>query len=105
MNDYKQIYYTDYWINEVRPYILRKYHNICQGCNKLILKKPTVHHIIELNDKNYTDYNIAYGEDNLTLLCPKCHNKVHEKGFYNFNKKIITDENLNIDYSKRKGQQ
>lgn len=108
MNEYKQIYFTDYWNDVIRPQVIKRDKGICQDCHKLILRKATIHHIIELNDDNYTNYDIAYGLDNLKLVCPKCHNKIHKKGFskesndMNYKKETIVNEDLEIDYSKRK---
>ena len=46
---------------------------ICQVCGK---RGTEVHHIIELNDENVDDPNIALNPDNLQLLCTACHNQM-----------------------------
>lgn len=37
-----------------------------------------VHHKIHLTESNYTDPSIAYGFENLMLLCQHCHEEVHK---------------------------
>lgn len=105
MNEHKKIYETKRW-QIVRQQVINRDRDICQKCGKFILKKRTIHHIIELTDENYTNDAIAYGLDNLQELCFKCHNNIHEKGFNDnkYVKNTIVDDELNIDYSKRKGQ-
>jgi hypothetical protein len=53
-------------------------HSTCERCKKIVGKNEyAVHHIIELTPDNYKDDNIAYGDDNLLLLCRECHEKEH----------------------------
>ncbi len=102
-NDRYQIYESDYWKDVIRPTIIKRDKGICQICHKLILRKWTIHHIIELTDENYTDPKIAYGLDNLILVCSKCHNKLHpEKLHKEIEKQTIVNDDLTINYSKRK---
>ena len=62
----------------------------CDGITEYIDKehriKGIVHHKEYLNESNYTNENIAYGFDNLELLCIDCHNQEH------FDKGILRDE-------------
>lgn len=37
-----------------------------------------VHHKQFLNEDNYYDMEIAFGEDNLVGLCIDCHNEIHK---------------------------
>ena len=52
---------------------------LCEKCkeNGLINAGRVVHHIIPLTEKNCSDPKIAYGFDNLMLLCQSCHELVH----------------------------
>lgn len=54
---------------------------ICQHCGKPIIKAYDCigHHIIELTEENYTDYNISLNPDNIAFVHHRCHNKIHNK--------------------------
>lgn len=56
---------------------------ICSHCGKPIVKAYDCigHHIIELTEENYTDYNISLNPDNIQLVHHKCHNIIHNKLF------------------------
>lgn len=82
-------YKSKAWNRVRRNYALSKYC-ICERCNKPVYVdgiteyidkehrvKGIVHHKEHLNQKNVLDDNIAYGTDNLELLCIECHNKEH----------------------------
>jgi hypothetical protein len=53
----------------------------CEHCHKPILKAYDciAHHVIELTEQNYTDANISLNPDNIQLVHPRCHNKIHNK--------------------------
>lgn len=95
---YETVYFTTRW-KKCREYILAVRGFQCEECYKLLGKREyNVHHITPLNEENYTDPNVVYGEHNLQLLCITCHNvkhdrtlKVTDKGVY-FDK--ITGEML-----------
>ena len=58
---------------------------ICSRChNRSITGSGTprmiVHHKTPLTPENIHDDSIAYGWDNLELLCIDCHNAVHAEG-------------------------
>lgn len=58
---------------------------ICEHCGKPIIHRYDCigHHMIELNEHNIYDANIALNPDNIMLLHHKCHNKIHDKlGIY-----------------------
>ena len=57
---------------------------ICEHCGKPIIKAYDciAHHIIELTEENYTDYNISLNPDNIELVHHKCHNIHHKKLCY-----------------------
>lgn len=74
---YESIYFTTYW-DRCRKYIYAVRGYTCEECGKLLGKgEYNVHHIITLDENNYQDSEIVYGENNLKLLCINCHNEVH----------------------------
>lgn len=72
---------------------------ICYFCGKLIGKRANVHHLQELDETNFTDFDIAYGLDNLVCCHHECHNEHHERFGY---KHSMVNNDLTIDYSKRR---
>ena len=70
MEKHKQIYKTKLW-QETRRAVIERDRAICYFCGKVIGKRATVHHIKELNEENFTDFDIAYNMDN--LVC--CHHE------------------------------
>lgn len=98
MEEHKKVYKTKLW-QAIRAEVLYRDRGICYFCGKLISKRATVHHIEELNEDNYTDYNIAYNMDNLVACHADCHNEHHERFGY---KHTIVRDDLSIDYSKRR---
>lgn len=58
---------------------------ICEMCHNQTSEKIDddqryiVHHKVPLTPKNIDDPYIAYGWDNLMLLCLECHNKIHSR--------------------------
>ena len=54
---------------------------VCSHCGLPIVKKYDCigHHIIELTEENYTDYNISLNPVNIQLVHHKCHNIIHDK--------------------------
>ena len=58
-----------------------------------------MHHKEELSEDNYTNYDIAFGLDNLVACHPDCHDQHHLRFGY---KGTIVNDDLSIDYSKRK---
>ena len=58
---------------------------ICEQCGKPIIRKYDCigHHVIELDESNVNDANIALNPDNIMLVHHRCHNKIHNKlGYY-----------------------
>ena len=43
------------------------------------IRRFIVHHKVSLTPQNINNFDIAYGWDNLMLLCLECHNKIHSK--------------------------
>lgn len=54
---------------------------ICAHCGRPITRAYDCigHHIRELTEENYTDYNISLNPDNIALVHHKCHNIIHNK--------------------------
>lgn len=82
-------YKTTRWKQTRKMYALSKYC-ICERCGKPIYLsgvndylpkekrlKGIVHHKEYLNETNYMNDEIAYGFDNLELLCFNCHQTEH----------------------------
>lgn len=97
MEKRKKIYKTKLW-QEIRAAVLFRDKSICYFCGKVIAKRATVHHLEELNEDNYTDWNIAYNMDNLVACHSYCHDWHHKRFGY---KDSIVNDDLSIDYSKR----
>ena len=72
----KHFYNSKEWI-KLANYIRKKYCYICQECNKP--NSSEVHHIKHVTDLNVTDPAVTLNENNLTLLCRECHNKIHDR--------------------------
>lgn len=98
MEYWQQAVYKDPRWPYLRKAVIRRDKDICYFCGKLILKRRTIHHLIELTPENYSDENIAFNLDNLVECHIDCHNIHHGR----FGKQTIVDKDLNIDYQKRK---
>ena len=63
---------------------------ICSHCGKPIVRAYDCigHHVIELTEENYTDYNISLNPDNIQLVHHKCHNLIHNK-LYSGNRQVF----------------
>lgn len=73
----RKFYNSGAWKKRRKAY--RKTHPLCERClKKGIFEKSTcVHHIIHIDEKNYTNPDILFGENNLEALCDLCHAKEH----------------------------
>lgn len=82
-------YRSKEWENLLKILKLERVDNagniICEYCGKPILKAYDCigHHVIELTEENYTDYNISLNPVNIKLVHHKCHNIIHNKLFSN----------------------
>lgn len=92
----KMVYKNPRW-QKVRQEVIKRDRDICYFCGKLILKKRTIHHLIEIDEHNYSDENIAFNLDNLVECHSSCHDQYHER----FGKATMVNKDLDIDYSKR----
>jgi 5-methylcytosine-specific restriction endonuclease McrA len=61
----------------------------CERCGAL---GEDVHHKTRLTVQNVMDTSISLNQDNLELLCKKCHNAEHKR----FSKEIEFDEEGNL---------
>ncbi len=68
---------------------IRKVNGKCERCNAL---GEEVHHIIKLTVQNVINPMVSVNQDNLELLCKKCHNAEHKRFF----KEIEFDEEGNL---------
>ena len=55
---------------------IREANGTCERCSAL---GEEVHHIINLTTLNVIDPTVSLNQENLELLCKKCHNKVHKR--------------------------
>lgn len=99
MEYYQEMVYKNRRWQSVRNAVIKRDRDICYFCGKLILKRRTIHHLIEIDEHNYSDENIAFNLDNLVECHATCHDQYHGR----FGKATIVNANLDIDYSKRKG--
>lgn len=98
MENHKKIYKTRYWRDVIRPAVIDRDKGICFFCGKLIKKRATIHHIEELNEENYNDYDIAFGLDNLVACHSYCHDYHHKR--FGYKESIVCDD-LSINYARR----
>ncbi len=68
---------------------IRDANGKCERCGTL---GEEVHHIKRLTVLNVMDPNISLNQENLELLCKKCHNKEHRR----FSKAQQFDEDGNL---------
>jgi 5-methylcytosine-specific restriction endonuclease McrA len=68
---------------------IRDANGKCEKCGAL---GEEVHHKTRLTVQNYMDTSISLNQDNLELLCKKCHNAEHKR----FSKEKEFDENGNL---------
>lgn len=98
LENHKKVYKTKLW-QETRKAVIERDRSICYFCGKIVTGRPTVHHLIELTEENYTDFDIAYNMNNLVTCHPECHDEAHSR----FSKQTIVDPfTLEIDYTRRK---
>ena len=78
----RQFYQSNRWRKCAKAFAESKLY-VCERCHNQFPRHDgkrqrwIVHHKIPLTPENITDDNIAYGWDNLQLLCIECHNAVH----------------------------
>ena len=97
MEYYQKAVYKDPRWDKVRQAVISRDRDICYFCGKIILKRRTIHHLIEIDEHNYSDPQIAFNLDNLVECHDSCHNNFHDR----FGKATMVNSDLDIDYSKR----
>lgn len=82
-------YQSKEWVNLMKVIRMERVNEqgqiICEQCGKPIIRKYDCigHHVIELDESNVNDANIALNPDNIMLVHHRCHNKIHNKlGYY-----------------------
>lgn len=68
---------------------IREANGKCERCGAL---GEEVHHIIKLTTQNVIDPTVSLNQENLELLCKKCHNSEHKR----FSKSQQFDEEGNF---------
>lgn len=63
----------------------------CEHCGKPITRAYDLiaHHVIELTETNYTNYEISLNPKNIKLVHHACHNRIHEKAGFKTRKAFI----------------
>lgn len=99
MSENRKTFYKSPEWQAVRQAVIERDKGLCYFCGQLVLKRLTVHHIQELNEENWMNPEISLNLDNLVLCHAECHNEHHKRWGY---KESIANDDLTIDYSKRK---
>jgi 5-methylcytosine-specific restriction enzyme A len=74
-HDNKQFYNSKAWKN-IRSLVYQRERGCCQKCGRFIFgRQAHVHHEIPIKD----DPTLKLDENNLKLLCPKCHTEEENK--------------------------
>lgn len=100
MQNYKKRVYKSKQWQIVRKAVIDRDRDICFFCGKIILKRRTIHHIKEIDESNFDDWEVAFNLDNLVECHSECHNIHHDR--FGYQKRSIVNDELEIDYSKRK---
>lgn len=98
MESYQRAVYKDPRWKRIRQAVIKRDRDICYFCGRLITKRRTIHHLIEIDEHNFSDPMIAFNLDNLV----ECHADCHDQHHGRFGKQTMVDKDLNVDYSKRK---
>ena len=93
----KAVYKCPNW-KGVREQVIARDKGICYFCGKLVTRRQTIHHKQEINEENFSDFNVAFNLDNLVLCHATCHDMHHHRFGY---KSSIVNDDLSIDYKKR----
>ncbi len=76
----KAFYKSPAWIR-CRDLYRKKANGLCERCleNGMIVPGEHVHHKIYMNEETIKDPALAFGFDNLILLCHRCHDQEHKR--------------------------
>lgn len=79
MKDYARSFYKSQAWKTCRAAYARKKHYLCEDCLLRGIYTPgeIVHHIIEITPDNINDPRVTLNQDNLRLVCRKCHGEAH----------------------------
>ena len=90
-----KFYRSSKW-RECRNAYFKKAKGLCEIClsKGLIKQGEIVHHKIELNSENVKNEKLAFGFDNLQLVCRDCHAEIHDmkKKYAGRSKRYKVDE-------------
>lgn len=75
----RKFYSSKAWEKKSKAY--RKAHPLCERCLKkgIYTRSTCVHHKIHIDQDNYRDIHILFGDSNLEALCDLCHAEEHSK--------------------------
>ena len=75
----RKFYSSKAWEKKSKAY--RKSHPLCERCLKkgIYTRSTCVHHKIHIDQDNYRDIHILFGDSNLEALCDLCHAEEHSK--------------------------
>jgi|GEM_PF-488354 len=85
----------------LRQKMINQKKGICDLCGELIIGSPEVHHMVELTEANAKIPEISLNPALLEVLHHECHDRRHGR-FIGEKQGIIVDDELNIDYGRRK---
>ena len=86
-------YKSPVWLS-ARELKIMSVNGLCERCGKIGVE---VHHKERLSVDNVNDSSVSLNQDNLELLCRKCHNQEHER----FSSKIRFDKDGNLLYPEK----
>lgn len=90
-------FYKSYPWQKCRNEYFKKARGLCERClsKGLIKQGEIVHHIIEMDENTIQNPELAFGFNNLQLVCRKCHDEIHEnrKKYCGRSKRYKVDEN------------
>ncbi len=84
-HDRFSFYRSDEWSKFRRLFIAQRIQRdgelICDNCHKAIVNPydAILHHKTELDEINVHDVNVALNPDNISLVCHRCHDQIHER--------------------------
>ena len=81
-------FYKEKRWREVREFYFNDQFGICERCGE---PGYIVHHKEYLTMENYRDPEVAYGLDNLELLCIPCHNNEHYGDGRGVDKQVVAE--------------
>lgn len=74
-------FYKSYAWQKCRNAYFKKAKGLCEVClsKGLIKQGEIVHHIIEMDENTIHNPKLAFGFDNLQLVCRDCHAQIHDQ--------------------------